>query len=112
MMRVTVPSPYFSLRSCFLKQFLFILKFLLIVVTDNVFQRSLLYTALHPVQMEEAFILLCIHGIFKDRKHVVELHGHEYRIPHLSFGGAWMNAGAVDIHLRGGCIEVLIFQFA
>ena len=73
---------------------------------------SLFHGSPHGIQMEKSFIAFCIHGIFKDRKHVLELHGYEYRIPHLSFGGAWMNAGAVDIHLRGGCIEVLIFQFA
>ena len=82
------------------------------MITDNIIRSSFLHIAAYGIQMEESFIAFGIHWILLHRKQLLELLRDQDGIFHFALGGTGMHTSAIDMKLRSGSIEVLIFQFA
>ena len=82
------------------------------MITDNIVGSNLLHIAAYGIQMEEALIAFGIHWILLHRQQLLELLCDQDGVFHFALGGTGMYTSAIDMKLRSGSIEVLIFQFA
>ena len=78
-----------------LKQLLFLLKQGPVMVPDDVFGYRLLHIPFNMLQVEEALLPFCIHGILENREHRLEFKGNQHGIDHGALGRTRMGADAV-----------------
>ena len=82
------------------------------MVADDVVQVSMLYVALHVVEMRKAFVALGVFRHFAARQQGSELHGDAACVDHLVLCAARMHASAGNLHIGGGAVEVFIIEAA
>ena len=87
-----------------------LVEFVCIVVADDVAQDGLLLIAGEVHEVVEALVALGVGGDLRGGQHAVPLDGHEQGVLHLILGAAGVDVHAVDGHLAGGGVEVLVLQ--